>query len=1101
MAAIVTVVAGPARSGKTERLLARYRKVLAERTACQVLWIAPTARSVSALRDRLLNESLRACLEPRVVTFDGFAEMVLEAAAEPIEPVSPQLKRQLLAGLVERARQAGSLEYFAGIVGSEGLVDLVDQFISELKRREIWPEQFVEVASQRGLDAKDREFAAFYAEYQEVLTAKGLYDREGRFWSARRLLRDGQPQPFEWLRLVVVDGFTDFSRTQHEILEILAQRVQEILVSLPAELESGREHLFAKASATCRILRERHAQVQVETLPRRAPVDWPAMDHLERQLFKGPQDALPAPSTERIEIVAASQQLGEIELLARRIKQFIVERQAVPDDIAVVFRSLTDVAPLVEEVFGELGVPIALESGRALQEARSMRALVSLLRLHVEDWPFRRLLAVLGSNYFAPDWPEWHKAQAPAATERVVRRLQVPSGQEALLARVQWLVEQAGEGDAKSALLDDARRALPVLRRLRGVLAALPLEASPSEWAQALSALAQVTGLNAAIEMPPEWLSAGEENLEHTAWRALLAALTSAERVSHWLDEDSQRLTIKQLLTMLSGITRGESVARAGDDCGRVRILSASGARSLEIGTLFLAGLSERSFPAPARDDRLYSDAELHHLKAAGLPLVDRTERHQEEMLLFYEALTRARDRLVLSFPALDDRAQPLSPSSFLLEVERAMGHGVLPRQVVADLSPVPATQARQSARDLRVDAVASLTTGDRWPLSRWLANPSAGPVAPNLLAALSAMLERRHGESFGPLEGMVSSLAAVGRLATQFGPEHPWSPTRLEQYAYCPHQFFLAQVLRLRPLEELALEIDYMARGSLLHEVLAVVHRRLNDESGRPVLPAHVGQSRFLALVDEALDEAIAASTPARGLEAAFREIDRRLLLEWAEKYYQQHEQYDAQWQDLDEPFRPTHFEVRFGPRRATDGGLEDPLSRDEAYALDLEGESLRLVGRIDRVDVGSLAGQPIFNLIDYKSGAAQRMSRADIEAGTALQLPLYALAAQSLLADRQAAPWQAGYWFVRADGFSARRGLTMSRRLADLVQTDDDWQRLVDQVRQRVKQLVHGIRQGAFPMVSVDDHCTGRCPFHTVCRVNQVRALDKTWDLESID
>ena len=73
-----------------------------------------------------------------------------------------------------------------------------------------------------------------------------------------------------------------------------------------------------------------------------------------------------------------------------------------------------------------------------------------------------------------------------------------------------------------------------------------------------------------------------------------------------------------------------------------MRVLSAASVRSLRIPYLFLAGLSEKVFPPPDREDRLYSEAEYLRLIDAGLPLVARTERTRDEMLLFYEAITRA---------------------------------------------------------------------------------------------------------------------------------------------------------------------------------------------------------------------------------------------------------------------------------------------------------------------------------------------------------------------------------------------------------------------------------------------------------------------------
>ena len=146
-------------------------------------------------------------------------------------------------------------------------------------------------------------------------------------------------------------------------------------------------------------------------------------------------------------------------------------------------------------------------------------------------------------------------------------------------------------------------------------------------------------------------------------------------------------------------------MGHAGDESGYVRVLSASSVRSLRIPYVFLAGLSEKVFPPPDREDRLYSEAEYVRLIDAGLPFAARTDRTRDEMLLFYEAITRATKRLYLSYPALDESAQPLLPSPFLREVEQAFddegergerrgergdGEGRIPRTQRLDLSPIP---------------------------------------------------------------------------------------------------------------------------------------------------------------------------------------------------------------------------------------------------------------------------------------------------------------------------------------------------------------------------------------------------------------------------
>ena len=79
-------------------------------------------------------------------------------------------------------------------------------------------------------------------------------------WRARDVLRKAEgdngersplhlpPSAFE--KLVILDGFTDFTRTQHEIIEILARRAETMFITLPLEQEPQRADLFAKPLKT-----------------------------------------------------------------------------------------------------------------------------------------------------------------------------------------------------------------------------------------------------------------------------------------------------------------------------------------------------------------------------------------------------------------------------------------------------------------------------------------------------------------------------------------------------------------------------------------------------------------------------------------------------------------------------------------------------------------------------------------------------------------------------------------------------------------------------------------------------------------------------------
>jgi len=112
---------------------------------------------------------------------------------------------------------------------------------------------------------------------------------------------------------------------------------------------------------------------------------------------------------------------------------------------------------------------------------------------------------------------------------------------------------------------------------------------------------------------------------------------------------------------------------------------------------LFLAGLSEKVFPPAEREDRLYSEAEYSRLIDAGLPFCGPQPATREEMLLFYEAITRAGKRLMAELPGVGRLGATALAQPVFGEVEQAFGPGRIPRVERADLRPIPATTSRRA--------------------------------------------------------------------------------------------------------------------------------------------------------------------------------------------------------------------------------------------------------------------------------------------------------------------------------------------------------------------------------------------------------------------
>jgi ATP-dependent helicase/DNAse subunit B len=350
--------------------------------------------------------------------------------------------------------------------------------------------------------------------------------------------------------------------------------------------------------------------------------------------------------------------------------------------------------------------------------------------------------------------------------------------------------------------------------------------------------------------------------------------------------------------------------------------------------------------------------------------------------------------------------------------------------------------------------------------------------------------IHRFQTQGFTHYEGVLSQPANLKYLRERFATDKEFSATQLEGYAQCPYRFWVTDVLKIGEVESPDQFTDYGLRGDIVHEVLLQLHSRLE-----PTAEA-VPMESAVVVFRELLQQRLADEYADTDLLAALLRIEQRLLEEWGDEYAQQWNSYHAAINEQSGAFlKPSLFEISFGTPHspAPDEEIRPGLTLGHA------GAETRIRGRIDRIDVGEINGQPVFNIIDYKTGRKPATAASQVKAGRTLQLILYALATQRLnLAGDNAIPLQAGYWCLRETGWTP---LSKAPKIGpDGIQQHADWLALVDVLDDLVPRLAAGIRLGAFPVFNSDAACATYCPYKTTCRVSQIRplaeSLGKEWE-----
>ena len=223
-----------------------YRRALADGRGAESVLILPTHLLVARITEQLLSEQDNGVLlSPNILTFASLAERILTANAADARHIGIVARQELIRTVIAEQLDADRLEYFRPIASTPGFRRSTMGLIGELKRAEIFPQQLGDRIGDLGSDAPERQLADLYAAYQNHLQQRNLYDAEGRFWNAKRVLAEADSKgPVEPLDLLAVAGFTDFTGAQIDILRLLADRSGRTLLSLPLTEDAREEDLF-----------------------------------------------------------------------------------------------------------------------------------------------------------------------------------------------------------------------------------------------------------------------------------------------------------------------------------------------------------------------------------------------------------------------------------------------------------------------------------------------------------------------------------------------------------------------------------------------------------------------------------------------------------------------------------------------------------------------------------------------------------------------------------------------------------------------------------------------------------------------------------------
>ncbi len=1008
----LTLLTGPAGAGKTYRCLSELSQAIQHSKDAfseDLVLILPTVEHRARTIDLLFRGEVKGFFGKHVTTFDEILNRYLKLGG--INFASDVTRRMILKDLIKNTQ----FQYFKEAAHTNGFVDLVSKFFAELKESLIGTKRFDELAVLLArefgyAESKYEELAKLYQAYESRLAAENLKDRHDALFLLEEGLRHGRWR-MPRLRHVWIDGFFDFSNLQLAFIRFLASHAERVTVTLTLDESSPRSILFDTVLKTKASL----SQIGFETVsagPNNHRASNPILSHLERNLFSGSAIKKIKPGR-RIQILEATGLMGELEMIAREIKRIVFETGMNYSDIALIFRQVGPYLSAIRSVFSKYEIPVEIHEREKLKHHLLAGTLVSLLRLIMDDWKREDLLNFLKSAYVR-------------ANRDLVYKMEIESLREGWVqGREKWLEKFPSEE----------------LKALSQIHDSLSTVKTAGQFAQAVRNAMHRFGMD---HLP---FDLSEQNQrDHAAFKRV--GLLLAEMRRKYRDAEFGFQDFAQILIYLIEVDLFSFHHR---DKNKVQVYNVSLARQKEYKVVFVPGLLEKQFPLQVKEDPILSDAERRAANRDKETLQERLPRQSVERLFFYLAVTRASERLILSYPRFNLEGKEALPSFYVDEI-KLLFEDEIPSQ-------------KQAARDVLVSLDGSMRTEEAAAqIVDQFWQPHGRKSARVVSALYNTFLEfdwfRFLMQNLStPIEGKIHD----SKIKEAFQPANGlYTPSRLEIYAECAYRFFADQILRLESIDE---KIDPRVVGTILHETLEQFHIWAKEQGIQNI---EIGRAKSFC---EKVFNDICQKNPLLGDRWYRIELKKLELRQTLSRILEQ---------ELVEKITPLpglvpqYFEYEFGKDE-----------KEPALSLKTEDGEIKFRGKIDRIDADQ-SGK--FGLvIDYKTG--KPFSKKSLDQKTQLQLVLYLLAMEQNL---KLEPLGAHLYTLntgKSTGFHHKDNLEkagIETGKKNKLNTKD-WNALFEELSRFIARYVKGIQQAEIPVKPRD--CVHFCAYSSLCRIEKWR------------
>lgn len=918
------IITGLAGTGKTARIMDEIRQAVLSEKGNRFL-IVPEQYSHEAERELCAVCGDTMSLYAEVLSFSALARHLNAGRLSGNRPLLDKGGRFLCMALAAE-NCADRLPLLGKKLCRPEMLRLLCLETERLKAAGVSPEQISEAsaACTGALGQKLADLACVCEAYEGIIS--GAYaDPSDALKELAALISSGSAISPD--SVIYIDGFTDFTRSELEVISALLRSGAEITVCLTLDSPESTNELFAIQRSAYLMLRKIAGDLGVDFLADPETAQDPAKEtspirFLAENIFS--YTGRSAESQGAVELFSSATVSEECSFAAEKVLELIRDHGARRRDIAIAVRGYEDYAPILESVFEEYGIPLFTARKESLSAKPLPLLIASSYRIVLNGWRPDDVLSCLGTELCGLP-----REESDLLSEYIYRW---DIGAALWHSSGNWTRNPEGYG---AEFRDQTTRELEAVNSARRCFAGplLALERSVSSAGTAREQIEALydylNGLKIARLL--------DERAQRQSWDITVKALEQAYAILGELPMSAERFA-ELFVNMLSAYDTGAIPisldAVSAGDLNRMR--------RRNIKNLIILGASSERIPLFSGNSSVFSESELEELETIGSEIGENRENALwREYSLIYHCLSLPSEHLILSSPRVDANGNETRPSFIFGRAEKLFGIQAKIYDPCGDIpgALLPAVRLALSGRGACAASLSSYFE-EEYP----------------------GLLEKPR-DAASASRGSLSPSSAVSLYGV-----HPGiSASKAESFFSCRYRFFTGYGLNVRPFRK----HDFTAAdvGTFTHYVLQHTAEEIMSSGG------------FSAASDELVTAAARKyiqkyeTEELKGLEdrtSRFRYLFRRVAEDTVTVAL------DMAGELRSSLFEPAAFELNLSGMSPLTLSEEDPQ------------QCARLTGIVDRADIWKKADKTYLRIADYKTGN-KTFSVSDIWYGLSMQLILY--------------------------------------------------------------------------------------------------------------